>query len=457
MDDLSSGVKEIFIVSVAMRTDYGERQTLSNFGRTAEQGGPARGWSRPNGFSERLTPPWPGAILEGLNRLTNMKLSAAIALLISALFTQAQTTYTDNFSTAHNYLSDGVAGTIWDGVYLGADAFAQPMGTGVTPGKILSATASNGVLSVTSLQTDWEDKADDGFFLYKIVTGDFDMSVEVVGPIDSRAHNFPGLMVRAFGPQGAPAPDGKENYFIWGRFDEYSIANMLKNEVAGAKRDRGIGTFPNTNYWLRIQRVGNTYNVSEKASAADAWNQVSSLTRTNFTEQLQVGIEHADYDGGRVLGASWKNFSLTVSNAGPFAAEPSPATDLKVVDHVGLAGHDFDISWTPGKGSDGSLIAAWTGEPVLTAAPANGVAYLGNFAPYASDTFTPQLDRLPAAGNFILYSGSSNQVAAKLMAAGPTHFAVFSYSGSGRAITYSHTPVRFDAAASSWVAPSKTR
>jgi hypothetical protein len=235
-----------------------------------------------------------------------MKLSAAIALLISALFTQAQTTYTDNFSTAHNYLSDGVAGTIWDGVYLGADAFAQPMGTGVAPGKILSATASNGVLSVTSLQTDWEDKADDGFFLYKIVTGDFDMSVEVVGPIDSRAHNFPGLMVRAFGPQGAPAPDGKENYFIWGRFDEYSIANMLKNEVAGAKRDRGIGTFPNTNYWLRIQRVGNTCSACLRES--DGGGRLESgffnLTRTNFTEQVQVGIEHADYDGGRVLGAS---------------------------------------------------------------------------------------------------------------------------------------------------------
>src|SRR5580704_3448848 len=112
-----------------------------------------------------------------------MKIPAATALLCSTLFTQAQTTYTDNFSTPHNYLSDGVAGTIWDGVYLGANAFAQPTSIGLEAGKTLTAAASNGVLSVTSLQTDWENSADDGFFLFKIISGDFDMSVEIPGPI----------------------------------------------------------------------------------------------------------------------------------------------------------------------------------------------------------------------------------------------------------------------------------
>jgi hypothetical protein len=373
-----------------------------------------------------------------------MKALVSALLLASALFTQAQTTYTDDFSKTHDYLRDGIAGMMWDGVYLGAGAFAQPMSVGMAPGKTLSAVASNGVLSVTSLQTDWEDKADDGFFLYKVVTGDFDMSVEIGGPIDSRAHNFPGLMVRAFGPQGAPAPDGKENFFIWGRFDEYSIPNMLKNEVAGAKRDRNFGNFPNTNYWLRIQRVGNVFNISERATAAGAWNEVTNLTRTNFTEQVQVGIEHADYDGGRVLGASYKNFSLTASNAGPFAAEPAPVTGLMVEGYTTATNGGYSIHWTPGEGSDGSLVVFWGGEAVLTAVPANGVVYHGNSAPQSMDLLTPPLECLPAAGYFIVYAGRYNAVTATVSMTAPSHFAVFSYKGSGKTISYSHTPARFD-------------
>jgi hypothetical protein len=241
--------------------------------------------------------------------------------------------------------------------------------------------------------------------------------------------------VRAFGPHGAPAPDGKENFFIWGRFDEYNIANMLKNETAGAKRDRGIGTYPNTNYWLRIQRVGNIYNVSERASAGDAWNQVSSLTRTNFTEQVQVGIEHADYDGGRVLGASYRNFRLTVSNIGPFNTEPAPAKELNV---DGVLASVQEISWAPGKGSDGSLVVFWEDDAALKAAPANGIDYKGDF-------------NLPAAGYSIRYIGSGNRVTVTESA---NHVAVFSYTGSGKSITYSHTPARFDRGSEK--APTKT-
>src|SRR5262249_26421412 len=125
---------------------------------------------------------------------------------------RAQTAYADNFTKPHNFLSKGIAGTIWDGIYLGAGEIANPMGTWVAPGSVSIADAgisSNGVLTVASLQTDWENDSDDGFFLFKIITDDFDMSVQVVGPIDTRAHHFPGLMVRAFGPSGSPTPDGK--------------------------------------------------------------------------------------------------------------------------------------------------------------------------------------------------------------------------------------------------------
>src|SRR5262245_6963177 len=46
----------------------------------------------------------------------------ALVLLNAA---HAQTTVTDNFNTSQNYLSSGVAGTIWDGVYFGTNEFPR--------------------------------------------------------------------------------------------------------------------------------------------------------------------------------------------------------------------------------------------------------------------------------------------------------------------------------------------
>ena len=367
--------------------------------------------------------------------MISLKILAITVLLGSALLTQAQTTFTDDFSKPHDFVTGGVLGTIWDGVYLGANEIANPMGLGMAAGETSVAAAGNGALTVTSLQTDWENTADDGFFLFKIISGDFDMSVQIAGPIDTHAHNFPGLMVRNFGPGGAPAPGGKENYFIWGRFDEYSIANMLKNNVAGVKRDRGLGTFPNTNYWLRIQRIGNVFHLFEKGSAADDWTLAGSVTRTNFSDPLQVGIEHADYDGGRVLSARYQNFSLTASNMGPFVAAPSPATNLKVV-ATGPDARDLAISWTPGSGSTGSLVVVWTGNPALKEAPANGIIYHADAAALPG--------QLPGQSCFIAYAGSGNTTTVQAVPSGPVHIAVFSYAGSGNSITYSRIPARND-------------
>jgi hypothetical protein len=362
------------------------------------------------------------------------------ALMFVAAPARAQTTYADNFSTPHNYLSNGIAGTMWDGIYLGAGEIANPMGIWMGPGSVSVADAgisSNGTLTIQSLQTDWENDSDDGFFLYKIITNDFEMSVQVVGPIDTRAHNFPGLMVRAFGPNGAPSTDGRENYFILGRFDEYSIANMLKNETNGRKRDTKLGTWPNANHWLRIQRAGDVFNLSEKGSETEPWSQVGSVTRTDFNGQpLQVGIEHAVYDGGHTLKGAYKNFSLTVSNAGPFAKAPEPATEIRSV--AGVKGERI-LSWTPGKGSSGSVVTIWTGRTIVKHAPANGMTYKGNPAIGMGDP-------MPGINCYVVYAGPESKVTITGLKAEEYHIAVFSYVGAGKSISYSHTPATCDIA-----------
>src|SRR5262245_21548857 len=52
------------------------------------------------------------------------------ALLLSAVFSRTlpcahAATLTDSFNTNVDYLTDGIRGTIWDGVYFGAGEFAN--------------------------------------------------------------------------------------------------------------------------------------------------------------------------------------------------------------------------------------------------------------------------------------------------------------------------------------------
>jgi len=356
----------------------------------------------------------------------------AIWLVLAVESLQAQVTYADNFTTSANYLTTGVAGTMWDGVYLGAGSIANATGTdGVAPGTVSVANANitaAGTLSVTSLDTDWENGADDGFLLFKVITGDFDMSVRVVTPFNSNAYNFPGLMVRAFGAGGAPNPNSAENSVLWGRFNEFSIANMLKNNVNGVKTDTGEGIYPNSNYWLRITRAGNTFTFFERASATAAWTNVASLSRVDLAGlPLEVGIEQADFAGGASLPAQLASFSLTVSNQAAGTA-PTAATGMLITTN---ADGSATLSWSPGSGS-GSVVALWSGSSAIQEAPANGTTYTGS-ASYGAGS------SLPAINYYVVYCGTGTNVTVSNLAAGTTYYAgAFGYSGSGSSITYTH-------------------
>jgi hypothetical protein len=346
---------------------------------------------------------------------------------------QAQVTYTDNFTVSANYLTTGVAGTLWDGVYLGAGSIANPTGTdGVAAGTVSVANANitaAGVLSVTSLNTDWENAADDGFLLFKVITGDFDISVRVLTPFNSNAYNLAGLMVRAFGAGGSPNPNGAENSFLWARFNEFSIANLFKNNVNGVKTDTSEGTYPNTNYWLRITRAGNNFTLFERGPATAAWTNVASFSRADLGGlPLEVGIEQADFAGGANLPAAFASFSLIVSNQ---VAGAMPAADT-ALQAIANTNGSATLSWAPGNGS-GSVVVLWSGNAAIQEAPANGTNYTGN-ASYGSGS------SLPATNYYVVYAGAGTNVTVSNLAAGMTYYAAaFGYSGSGSSRAYTHT------------------
>jgi|GEM_PF-753751 len=367
--------------------------------------------------------------------------SIALCLVLSAGWGYAQANYSDSFNTNLNYLTNGLSGTVWDGVYFGAGEFNNTGLGGGGPGQTLQCDANisaAGKLTIQSTGTAWEGADDDGFFLFKVLPGDFSATVHVVSPYDNTAYNTAGLQARAFSAGGDPF-GGSENYVSWTRFDEYGFANYLRSELNGSVAQINPGNSPNTNYWLRMDRVmGTNFLFYEKSTKAGAWNLMtfpapvsgSVLHRGDLAgKPLQVGIMHATFNGQ--VGVQFTDFTLTASNSSP-VAPPSPPPWLIVAPN---SNHGLDISWSQGTGSAGSVVVVWPATNTLVKEmPANGFSYSGNTAYGQGDT-------LPAAGYFVVYSGTNTNTTVTGVAANTTYnVAVFSYAGSGSSLSYNHSP-----------------
>lgn len=374
-------------------------------------------------------------------RLFFRALAICIAVLGVEISADAQATYSDSFNTNADYLTNGILGTIWDGVYFGAGEFNNSGVGGGGLGATVQADANISTANTLTLQTTgtaWEGADDDGFFLFKIVPGDFSMSVHVVSPYNAANYNTAGLQARAFSVGGDPF-NGSEDYVSWTRFDEYGYANYLRNEVNGGVTQINPGNSPNTNYWLRMDRVrGTNFSFYEKSTKAGAWNPVTFpapvtgtvLRRGDLAGQpLQVGIMHATFGGQ--IGAQYTDFSLTESNVS-FAATPSAPPWVVVAPN---ANQGLDVSWSSGAGSAGSVVVVWAAtNTVVKEMPANGFTYSGN-ALYGAGSL------LPAAGYYVVYSGpNTNVTVGNLIPNIVYNVAVFSYAGSGATTSYNHSP-----------------
>jgi len=371
-----------------------------------------------------------------------LRFGCAAVFLAAAIPTGAQTTYSDSFGTNVNYLTNGLSGTIWDGVYFGAGEFDNSGLGGGGPGQTVQCDANistSGTLTLQTTGTAWEGADDDGFFLFKVVPGDFSAVVHVVSPYNATGYNTAGLQARAFLSDGDPI-NSTENYVSWTRFDEYNFANYLRSEVNGGVTQINPGNYPNSNYWLRMDRVnGTNFLFYEKATKTSTWTPVTfpgpvsgtTLRRADLKNKpLQVGIMHATFAGQ--IGVQFTDFSLTASNSAPVAPPSAPPWLVAVPDP---ASGTLDVSWAAGAGSAGSVVVVWPAtNSLVKEMPANGFNYSGN-ATYSAG------DPLPAAGYYVVYSGTSTNVVVNGLTPNTMYnVAVFSYSGSGASTSYNHTP-----------------
>jgi hypothetical protein len=260
--------------------------------------------------------------------------------------------FSDNFSTSHDYKAAGVTGTAYDGVYTVPGGL--PGTTFVSDGAALMFGAdanitTPGSLTVSNQNVGWENDQNDGFYLFKIVPNDFQVAVHI-GNFTNTTYNYPGLLARGFSAGGAPL-DGTngEVWVSWARFDEFGIGTRAELIIDNGTTAEPNGNVGDTNMWLLMTRTGGTnFNFYQRMNPTDPWTSTPNAVTfsvTNFTGlPMQVGIMHGGFDSGIPAGVTFDHFMLDVtvpiiqfsSSGGNLTLTwPSVFTDLKTSPTLG--------------------------------------------------------------------------------------------------------------------------
>ena len=357
---------------------------------------------------------------------------------------------TNNFDNSFDYMANGVAGTMWDGVYL--DFGDVPGGIqGPDIGATIQAneTSNPGFLTVQTTGTSWSGANDDGFFIFKVVSGDFDVSVQNVEPFDNTPNHFGGLLARAFttnGPAwGAPlsttSTNASENWLNITRFNEFSIGDQIRYATNAAdiqisapfnSGSTNYNTETNNNRYFRITRIVNTFSFYDKTNQSDGWILETNITRSDLAGiPMQVGIEDAAFSTAAPQ-TFYTDFELTGTNVNASVTPPASATGLAA---SVTSSNAVKFTWIPGAGSSGSILLVRKSNPlVLSDKPINGYNYQANTNFGSGDNL---------GGNiYAVYvgTGGSATIAGMGSIVDTNYAAVYSYAGSGSSIVYGTNP-----------------
>ncbi len=302
---------------------------------------------------------------------------------------------TESFDEAHDFLTDGVAGTFWDGL-VGLEV-------NETAGAITTADANySGRLYLESTNAVWAEPWNPlGPFLYRVVEGDFIATVQVTdyaGTPDVWVyHNSCGLMARNVNDTDAgPGEDWiSVDYFpIW------NCGNMVRTADDGAREEpRNNGKAWNAYKFLQLERKGNTFFARVSADG-QTWEQMGDpFIREDFNDlSVQIGLHQATFSGSTGY-AAFDDFVLQINRfEDSFSTVHDFVTDgVTGTSYDGLAGDIADVNGVAdaSMSRDGllyleSVNAAWS-EPWSPLGPFLYKVVSGNFvatvkvAEYAGD------------------------------------------------------------------------
>ncbi len=308
--------------------------------------------------------------------------ATCIAAVLSVTGTAQAAVFSDNFDTAHDYLTQGAEGTGWDG-FLGR-------GPNQTVNALNASTARPGALYIESANSIWEGAFSPmGPFLYKVVAGDFVATVLVT--------DFPGLAGSASGrtehadaflmarvEDVAAAGPGED--FVCMHYFPTWVGNMRRQVDDGAETEGpSTGDGFNCARYLQLERAGNVFTC-RRSTDGIIWTPVGDpMTRDDMDGlPVQVGLAHAMY-GGNTGYVAFDDFSISGPGVVPpnKAYNPTPGGDATDV----LRG--ATLSWTPAAGAIGQDVYFGTDLSTVTSASrANPLGVLVNQAQDAN-TYDP--------------------------------------------------------------------
>jgi hypothetical protein len=382
---------------------------------------------------------------------------AISASLLTASLPLLADTINNTFDTPFDYVANGIIGdTNWDGIYLRGGDIAGGASIGGSGSGVqnVASTASpfGGFLNLQNTGGDWSGADDDGFFIYKVVQGDFDVSVQSVpGTLsggtgyDGRANNFSGLQVRAYHTNNSGAPysttltNNAENSLRLWRFNQFNIDGQIRRSTNGANLENTYLADAGTNgsRFYRIVRQNET-NITfyYKMNSGDPWLQITNgatpggvLVRSDWAGvKLQVGIAQAAFSTAS-RDAIFDDFILTGPNVTFPAMPPAPSGLVTTATNTGGS---LTLSWTPA--GTGSLVVM-SRHPIQHN-PVQGITYTASSSYGAPDAL------LGGADESVVYSGPGNSVTVTNLGANNTiyYVAVYSYAPNSPPVYNTATP-----------------
>jgi regulation of enolase protein 1 (concanavalin A-like superfamily) len=344
---------------------------------------------------------------------------------------------TDNFSTPHDYLANGVGGTYWSGVLLSAND-APAGGTAVNPTQTLRANTDTYATNRLATQIrggGFGEGADTGFFLYKLLSSNFSIAVQIT-QYDSAASNYyhmPGLMVRA--PYSFQST---ENFIQITRFDNFGDGDIEQIATNFVTVGGGIGFASPSTPYLMFTRVGDTFTIYGKQHALANWSRIRTIVASNLDGvAMQVGMEDETYTGD-TASTMFANLCITnyagastIAALGTSPNAPGAPSGLVVTNlHNGSIG----ANWTAGAGSTGSLIVAHPGFPD-TAQPVDGTDYSG----VAYNDFL-LAGNLESSSNILVYDGTGTSTTIGDVPEELWYLSVYSFANVGGTNYYNLNP-----------------